>query len=169
MKKLFLILVAVLVTMSTTAQSADSLQVASMDARIDSLSAKLEKLQHDHDYLRCSSDLNMMVCDFRIFINELEKSSYKLLINCYHDRYNDDLYVVNRRNRDVYVDLYGSYKEKAVALKRFVSLMMETKDFTESEKTVLILSMDTLDKCFGSADAALEYYNLVMSFYKDKE
>lgn len=169
MKKIVLILAAVLITISSAAQSADSLQSASMDARLDSLSEKLEKLQHDYDYLRCTSELNMMIHEFKIFINDINNSSDRLLVNCYHGRYDDNLYMVNVRNRSMCVSLNGSYKEKVSTLKTFVLLMLATKDFSEAEKDLLMSSLETLDKCIESADATLEYYNLAISFYKDKE
>lgn len=169
MKKIVLILVAVFVTMSSAAQSSDSLRAESVDARIDSLSAKLEKLQHDYDYLRCTSELNMMIHEFKIFINDINNSSNRLLFDCYHGRYNDDLYMANVSNRSMSVSLNESYKKKVSTLKTFVLLMLATKSFSEAEKDLLMLSLETLDKCIKSADATLEYYNLVINFYKDKE
>ena len=67
------------------------------------------------------------------------------------------------------VSLNESYKEKVSTLKTFVLLMLATKDFSEAEKDLLMSSLETLDKCIESADATLEYYNLAISFYKDKE
>ena len=61
MKKiLFTILLAFFGVIYVNAQEIDSLQIKSDTISIESLAARLDKLQHDYDYLYCESKLNSL-------------------------------------------------------------------------------------------------------------
>ena len=81
--------------MNATAQDVYSTQ-SNLKAYVEDLSAKLSKLQHDYDYLYCSHEINLIELELKDLINNIDMRSNAILINCYHSRFNIDLYTAYR-------------------------------------------------------------------------
>ena len=63
MKKIVLLIIAVVGAFQAYAQNSDSLQAQSAAATIDSLSLRLNQLQHDYDFMYCDYELHKLLMD----------------------------------------------------------------------------------------------------------
>ena len=90
MKHILLLFLAAIISMNAAAQNADSLETNI--EYVDSLNAKIEKLQHDLDYLSCNYELNKIITDLSIGKDEVSSNSNAILMNCYHSRFDRRLY-----------------------------------------------------------------------------
>ncbi len=90
MKHILLLFLAAIISINAAAQNADSLETKV--EYVDSLNAKIEKLQHDLDFLSCKYELNKIVTDLSIGKDELSSNSNAVLIKCYHSRFDRRLY-----------------------------------------------------------------------------
>ena len=106
MKKLILLFILTLFGMScVVAQDNNLSQTSDLKAYVDSLSTKLNTLQHDYDYLYCRHEINQLQHDVNIRSNAI-------LISCYHGGYDSGLYSAYRSSYNALVDLYDSVKER---------------------------------------------------------
>ncbi len=167
MKKLFIVLIAIVGAISVNAQEKNDKE-KDLTAVVDSLSAKLDKLQNDYDYLWCEYKLNDLNHNLTIEANNLNIRNNELKIRIYHERFNYDLYSVMKQNYNSSVDKYNSTKEYALSLKRRVSLMMLTSNFTENEMSVLKGGMNVIDHALKAVEGALDLYGLYLDEYKKK-
>lgn len=150
-----------------TAQTSNSSQTQDLKVSIDSLSTKLSSLQHDYDYLYCSYQLSEVQLSLKDFMNELSIKSNEILINCYHSRFDIDLYNTYRNYYNSYVELYESTKGKAEVVTTSVALKIMTSNFTEKEIKLLGKSCKFVDDCLRTAQNSLDYYKGVLDIYKD--
>ena len=168
MKKVILFLLIALISAGNiTAQTSNSSQTQDLKVSIDSLSTKLSSLQHDYDYLYCSYQLSEVQLSLKDFMNELSINSNAILINCYHSRFDIDLYNAYRDNYNSYIELYESTKRKAEAVTTSVVLKIMTSNFTEDEIKLLGQSCKFVDDCLSAAQNSLDYYKVVLDIYKD--
>ena len=110
MKKLILLFILTLFGMScVVAQDNNLSQTSDLKAYVDSLSTKLNTLQHDYDYLYCRHEINQIQSELKYLLNDVNIKSNAILINCYHGRYDSDLYSIYRSGYNSQVDLYDSF------------------------------------------------------------
>ena len=95
-----------------TAQTSKSLQTQDLNVSIDSLSTQLSSLQHNYDFLYCSHEVNLMQLEIKDLINNIGINSNAILINCYHGRFDVDLYTAYRDNYNLSLELMNTLKEK---------------------------------------------------------
>ena len=165
---IFLFLVSIISIIPAAAQETDSLQNKFTHAHIDSLSSRLNKLQHDYDFLRCQYELKIIQLELNRFINSLNISSNEILIDRYHRIFNIDLYTSFRNKYDAYTELFNSLKESVSQVKTLVALMCITSNFSNKEEEYLSHSSSTLDKSITAAESSLNYYKVVLDNYKNK-
>ena len=100
MKKLILLFILTLFGMScVVAQDNNLSQTSDLKAYVDSLSTKLNTLQHDYDYLYCRHEINQLQSE----LNDLQHD---------HGGYDSGLYSAYRSSYNALVDLYDSVKER---------------------------------------------------------
>lgn len=150
-----------------TAQTSNSSQTQDLKVSLDSLSTKLSSLQHDYDFLYCSYQLSEVQLSLKDFMNELSIKSNAILIDCYHSRFDIDLYNAYRDNYNACIELYESTKGKAESVTTFVALKIITSNFTEKEIEVLGQGCKFVDDCLRTAQNSLDYYKVVLDVYKD--
>lgn len=168
MKKLILFFIIALIGVcNITAQTSKSSQTEDLKVSIDSLSSKLNTLQHNYEYLYCSYLLSEVQLSMKDLINQLSIKSNAILINCYHNRFNIDLYNAYRDNYNSCIELYESTKGKAESVTTSVALKIMTSNFTENEIEVLGQSCRFVDDCLRAAQNSLDYYKVVLDLYKD--
>lgn len=161
MKKLLVLLVMLITTISISAQERNELQ------KIDSLQYKLDKLQHDYDYLDCEYKLSKLMLELNIYANELKISVNTLSMNFYHGSYDEKTYQINKKNYEACKYNLEEKEQLIFWTKLNVKQRMESADFYETEINVLKSSFDTIDSGLHSAKTALEYYKGVLDAYKD--
>lgn len=168
MKKLILLFILTLFGMSrVVAQDNNPSQTSDLKAYVDSLSTKLNTLQHDYDYLYCRHEINQIQSELKYLLNDVNIKSNAILINCYHGRYDSDLYSIYRSGYNSQVDLYDSFKENVELVQRVVRLRILSSNFTQNEINVLMNGCETLDRCLSALQSALDYCELVIGMYRD--
>lgn len=168
MKKAILFFFIALIGLGNiTAQTSNSLQNQDLKVSIDILSTKLSSLQHDYDYLYCSYLLSEAQLTLKTFMNELSIKSNTILIDCYHGRFDIDLY---NSFRDIYnsgIEFYDSTKIKVESVTTSVTWKIITSNFTENEIKLLGQSCKLVDDCLKAVQHSLDYYKEVLDLYKD--
>lgn len=168
MKKLILLFILTLFGMSrVVAQDNNPSQTTDLKAYVDSLSTKLNTLQHDYDYLYCSHEINRLQFELKDLMHDVNIKSNDILIRCYRGRYDSDLYSIYRSGYNSQVDLYDSFKENVELVQRVVRLRILSSNFTQNEINVLMNGCETLDRCLSALQSALDYCELVIGMYRD--
>lgn len=164
MKHILLLFLAAIISMNAAAQNADSLETKV--EHVDSLNAKIEKLQHDLDFLSCKYELNKIVTDLSIGKDEVNSSSNAILINCYHSRYDRRLYRAYQEYLYSKRGWYDAIKDQIESTITFVTLKMISSDFSEMEKDCIVSSINVIDKAKSSFEQSLDYYETVLDIYR---
>ncbi len=168
MKKILLLLVAIVSVWHASAQEIDLLKSDSSAISIDSLSFRLNKLQHDYDFLFCDYQLHKLITDLKDLAHTIGNSSNGVVIHVYtNSGYNRKLYnaYLNDYEADNY--LFDSLKENAEVLRKMVFVKLMTLDYSDKERNVLTSSMDVVDKAITTVENSLNYYNVAIEAYKD--
>lgn len=167
MKKISIFIFLLIVGLITTkAQEIDKKQYDSVGVSIENLTGRLNNLQRDYDFLSCQYEIYRAQSELKSLGDEANIKSNAILINCYHSKYNHDLYVTYRDNYDSYVVYYDSLKETVTSLKDLVSTKILYSDFSESQVELLKHCSDVLDKALISAEHSINYYKIILDLYK---
>ena len=170
MKKiLFTILISIFGVMSSKAQEIDSLQLKSDSITVENLAARLDKLQHDYDFLYCCYELDKIHNQLNDIIHDISIETNNIMLACYnHPKADIDFYIASK-------ELYNSNKESfsirkidATTKKTFISLKMSLLNFTETEKQILDSSLTMLDKKLSYIDKRFDSYKNILDMYKEK-
>lgn len=167
MKKILLLLVAIVSVWHASAQEIDLLKSDSSAISIDSLSFRLNKLQHDYDFLFCDYELHKLIMDLKDLAHSIDNSANGVVINVYNSRYDRDLYNAYMDNYDSSCDLLDSLKEKTDAVKKAVFFKVMSLDFTEKELKVLDASLAVVDKATTKVEKSLKYYDVAIKAYRN--
>ena len=168
MKRVFLLIVAIASALCVSAQEKDSLLDQTASISIDSLSVKLDRLQHDFDFLSCDYRLHMLIMDLKDLTHTISNSSNGVVINVYtNSGFNRKLYnaYLNDYEADNY--LFDSLKENADVLRKMVFVKLITMDLSDQERDVLTSSLNVIDKAITAVENALNYYNVAIEAYKE--
>ena len=161
MKRLLFLLMMFIAVINMSAQERNDIQ------KIDSLQNKLDKLQHDYDFLDCSFQLHRLVADLENYSNGINTKSNAILINCYHSKYDPMLYRAYKDNYDASEENLTSQEYFAFSTIYHVMGKMESSTFSEEEIKTLNATMKKVDISLSTAKSALNYYNVVLGIYKD--
>ena len=164
MKHILLLFLAAIISMNAAAQNADSLETKV--EHVDSLNAKIEKLQHDLDFLSCKYELNKIVTDLSIGKDEVSSNSNAMFINCYHGRFDRRLYKAYQEYLYSKRGWYDAIKDQIESTITFVTLKMISSDFSEMEKECIVSSINVIDKAKYSFEQTLDYYETVLDIYR---
>ena len=168
MKKLLLLIVAVISALNASAQEIDSPQGQSAAISIDSLSIRLNKLQHDYDFMYCDYELHKLLMDLKDLSHSVGKSSNAVLINIYNSRYDRDLYNSYLSEYDSSCALFDALKQKMETVTIAVTAKIMSCDFNDRELNVLIASFNTIKSAVTSVEASLNYFDVALKAYRSK-
>ena len=87
MKKVLLLLVTFVSVIYVSAQEVNSSQSQSAPISIDSLSIKLNEIQHNYDFMYCDYELHKLIMDLKDLAHSIDNSSNGVLINVYNSRF----------------------------------------------------------------------------------
>ena len=164
MKKVLLLIISVLFAIQANAQT----QEESPAVTIDSLSTKLEELQHNYDFLYCDYKLYQIKTDLDQLSQDIKIKVSELNIDIHHERYDHDFYTLLSENYDSYCNLYDSYKRNFESLRELVTIKTITTDFTEPELNLFNSYIETIELCMGFVESNLKLYDLCLKNYRDK-
>lgn len=168
MKKVFLLFVAIVSALHASAQEKDSLQDQTSTISIDSLSIRLERLQHDFDFLSCDHQLQKLIMDLKDLVHTIRNSSNGVVINVYtNSGYNRKLYdaYLNDYESDNY--LFDALKKQSEVVRTMIFVKLMTLDFSDKERDVLTSSLSVVDKAITAVENSLNYYNAAIDAYRD--
>lgn len=168
MKKVLLLLVALVGVLQASAQEMDSMQSQSTPISIDSLSVRLDRLQHDFDFLSCDYRLQKLIMDLKDLQHTIGNSSNGVVINVYtNSRYNRNLYnsYLNDYESDRY--LFDALKKQSEVVRTAVYVKLLSSDFTDKERDVLTSSLNVVEAAISAVENSLNYYNVAIEAYRD--
>lgn len=168
MKKLLLIIATLASALFASAQEKDSLQVQAATISIDSLSVRLDRLQHDYNFLYCTYKVDKLNMDLKDFFHSIDISSSRVVVNVYHGRYDRDLYNSFLGDYESSCNLLDIMKKHAEVVKTEVLLKIITSDFSEQEHGVLVSGLELIEKAIKKSEYSLNYYKTTIDTYRDK-
>ena len=166
MKKLLLLIFFIGSVFHAYAHDVVSPQVQSPAITTDSLSLRLEKLQHDYDYMYCDYEIYKLIMDLKDLTHSIDINTNSILISYYNSRYDKEIYEVYTENYTASCSLFESIKNKIEPIKTLVFLKILTSGFTDEEVEVLTTSFNVIDNTVNKVQKALDYYDVVLKIYK---
>lgn len=168
MKKTLLLIVAIVSVLHASAQDVNSLQDQSGNVSIESLSLRLNKLQHDYDFMYCDYELNKLVMDLKDLKQSIDIISNGILINFYNNKYDRALYNSYVESYDSECALLDYLKDKIEATRKAVNVKMASSRFTDSELGVIVASYGLIEQLITSVEKALNYKHVAINAYRSK-
>lgn len=168
MKRLLLLIIFIGSVFHVYAKGDGTSQVQYAAITTDSLSLRLEKLQHDYDFMYCDYEAYKLQMDLKDLAKSIDISSNGILINVYNGRYDNDLYKVYLENYKSSCDLFESLKEGIENVRTLVSLKILFSGFTDTEINVLTSKFNVINNAVTKVQSSLNYYDVVLKAYKDK-
>ena len=164
MKKVLLLIISVLFAIQANAQTQEESPVVT----IDSLSTKLEELQHNYDFLYCDYKLYQIKTNLDQLSQDIQIINNELTIKIYFGQYNRDMYIVYSENYDAKCENYNAFKRQFEVVQKLVITKTVTTGFTESELNVFNACIEAIESAIKVVEAALEYYDGLLKIYKDE-
>ena len=164
MKKVLLLIISVLFAIQANAQTQEEAPAVT----IDSLSTKLEELQHNYDFLYCDYQLYQIKTDFGQLSQDIQITNNELTIKICFGQYDRDFYTLLSENYDSYCNLYDSYKRNFESLRELVTIKTVTTGFTESELNLFSACIETIESAMKVVEKCLKYYDRLLKIYKDE-
>lgn len=168
MKEVILLILLVFASIGNlTAQDNNSATTTDLKNYVDSLSIKLNTLQHDYDYLYCNYMLSDIQLQLKDFENALKARSNDILISCHHSRFDRDLYSVYRAYYNSCIDLHNTMKERVEIVTTSVASKIATSNFSNDEILLLGKGCSLVKNCLSTAQSYIDYYKVVLDVYRD--
>jgi hypothetical protein len=165
MKKILLLMLFCAISISAKAQEADSLQTKS-NISIEELVAKLEKLQHDFDYLYCENTLTKAIVEIKSFSNKINITANTLLIMCYHGGFDADIYYSYKLDYDASIECQDSEISRIEAIRVNIASKILACTFSDIELDVLENANEAITSALSVLKYSLQYYKTTLDMYK---
>ena len=166
MKKTLLLIFAIFGVLQVSAQDKESILDTTATVSIESISAKLDRLQHDYDYLKCDYELNKVIMDFKDLINTTDISANGLATYCFSGIFDDALYNSYVENYNSKCSLLESLKSTYDKVQVFVVLKSISSNFSQEEIDLLKSNLEFIQQCITGAKSSLEHFNLTIKTFK---
>ena len=166
MKKLLLLIVFIGSVLQAYADDIVFPQIKSAATTIDSLTTKLEKLQHDYDYMYCDYEAYKLNKDLTDLDHSINITINGIRTDIYNSRYDRDLYEVYSENYAASCELLETIKGKIETIKTLVFLKILTSGFTDVEIEVLNNSFGVINNTATKVQKSLDYYDVVLKAYR---
>ena len=163
MKKVFLLIISVLFAIQANAQT----QEESPAVTIDSLSTKLEELQHNYDFLYCDYKLYQIQTNLGQLSQDIQITNNELTIKICFEQYDRDMYIIYSEDYDARCEIYNAFKRQFEVVQELVTIKIITTGFTESELNVFNACIETIESTIKVMEVALEYYDRLLKIYRD--
>lgn len=168
MKKLVMLIFSVLFVSHVYAQDVDTVQVQSAATTIDSLTLRLDMLQHRYDFMTCENELYKIMMDFKGLTQDINIKTNEVLVDVYHSRYDRTLYNTLCDYSDGCSTLYNSFQEKYESVKKLVLVKAISSSFDDSEIDLIESYLKAIDNSAAMVETAIKYYDYTVQNYKKK-
>ena len=134
---------------------------------IDSLSNKVNELEHNLNYLKLTYELNILRAELNIAASEANIKSLEMKMDVYHSsKFDIDLYNSYRDWNQMAVSQKESFAGLIEAKKKLVAISLLTAEFSEDETNLLIQTCGVIDNAFNSYGAALDMVQKILDVWK---
>ena len=165
MKKILLLMLFCAISVCAKAQEADSLQTKT-NISVEEIAAKLEKLQHDYDYLYCENVLTEEIIALESTSNKINISANTLLIMCYHGSFDADLYHSYKSNYDASRANFEIRKLKIESMRVSIATKVLNCNFSDKELAVLEKADETITSSVNVLEYSLQQFKTVIDIYR---
>ena len=168
MKKVLLLFVAIVSVLYASAQDVDSLKRQTATVSLDSLSLKLNKLQHDYDFMYCEYKLKMLSMDLKDLSLSINNSSDKVVIQCYNCSFDRELFNTYLKLYDAYQELINSLKNRIEVTKMAVLAKIVSSDFSDADHDLLNSFFDYINESVAATENDLQLFYTTLKAYLSK-
>ncbi len=164
MKKIILLLLAIISVLQVSAQETESPQNGSTIS-IDSLSVRLTKLQHDYDFLYCDYELYKLTKDLDGLSKSIDIAANGVIINLYHSRFDRALYKSYLNDYDSSCGLFDALKDKIDVVSRSIAIRILSSDLSDTEIQLIKNNLGVIQASTNKVEKALAYYDTAINAY----
>lgn len=166
MKKALLLLLAVVSVLQVSAQELGKKDTTQVVSPVDSLSARVNSLQHDYDFLLCKFELQTLIQSLNHMSNSISISAKSIEIYLIHGIYDQGFADSNLDNYNASCDNFEATKRLIETTKLLIMYKLTQSVYSDSEVSVLDAALNSIESSISSVEAALRLYNQSIVLYK---
>ncbi len=166
MKKALLLLSAVVSVLHVSAQELDKKDTIQVISPVDSLSARVNRLQHDYDFLLCEYELQTLIDRLNHLSNSISISAKSIEIYLIHHIYDQSFANTNLYNYNASCDNFKATKSLIETTKLLIMHKLTQSNYSDSEISVLDAALNTIESSVTNVEVALRLYNQSIVLYK---
>jgi hypothetical protein len=167
MKKVILIiLLSISAAVNTLAQEIDSLQTKSPNDRIDELSAKLDDLQNDYDYLSLHFELTTYKLELKNHLNTIDIQIEKISTLIRTSTYDSEIYISFKENYDLDIEIFDSMKELFNMQLYIADMKIKSSNFSNEQIRTLENEIDFCKEYIPFIEKKLSNYQNIIEIYR---
>jgi hypothetical protein len=165
-KVILLILLSISAAVNTLAQEIDSLQTKSPNDRIDELSAKLDDLQNDYDYLSLHFELTTYKLELKNHLNTIDIQIEKINTLIRTSTYDSEIYISFKENYDLDIELFDSMKELINMRLYIADMKIKSSNFSNEQIRTLENEIDFCNEYIPFIEKKLSNYQSLIELYR---
>lgn len=143
-------------------------QSTNEQTNIESLSQRVDSLEHELSYLKLTYELSSLNSDISMFSNDVRITSAAIELNVYSRNFDYRFGNAYLQNYEACQDKMESLQELIKQKKEFLALKFITYPFTESELNVLMASYNSLDAAYKHLESSMKVLKLSVDFYRKR-
>ena len=165
-KVILLILLSISAAVNALAQEIDSLQTKSPNDRIDELSAKLDDLQNDYDYLSLHFELTTYKLELKNHLNTIDIQIEKISTLIRTSTYDSEIYISFKENYDLDIELFDSMKELINMRLYIADMKIKSSNFSNEQIRTLENEIDFCNEYIPFIEKKLSNYQSLIELYR---
>ena len=165
-KVILLILLSISGAVNTLAQEIDSLQTKSPNDRINELSAKLDDLQNDYDYLSLHFELTTYKLELKNHLNTIDIQIEKISTLIRTSTYDSEIYISIKENYDLDIELFDSMKELINMQLYIADMKIKSSNFSNEQIRTLENEIDFCKEYIPFIEKKLSNYQSFIELYR---
>lgn len=134
---------------------------------LDTLSSRLEKLEHDFSFLRLQYTLDETINGLKNLSQDINMDTNELSIYILENIFNQRLYYSHLGLYDSYKKLYTTTKVKIESIKIYWSTYLLTNNLSPTEYSLIEASFEVIEKSNDAVNIGLNSYEEHINFYKE--
>lgn len=145
-----------------------SLQAQTQDSKdeMQVLVQRVDSLEHELSYLRLSYELQTLVYDMSLFSNELYDKCLAIQLYMYDRNFDYEIYNMYERYYEAAKIKKQSISELVEVKKVLLSVMIVTRNYSETEKNMLIKFNEVINSAYNTLEATMNTFKSNIDMYK---